>query len=202
MRNKQAAAGKSSFDLINPSDFFSNIKIRPSAQVLDVACGVGRYSIEISKLLDEKGLIHAIDVRDEKIESLTHAIREKGISNINPIKADITKHIPLANESVDLCLMATIFHELSPAEQDSTLKEIVRVLKPDGILAVIEFSKIDKGPGPPIRIRISEQEAEEQIKKYGFLETFRGKIGKFNYLLNLKKHSFRCLLPSLPPVRG
>jgi len=187
MNKKPVAAGKSSFDLINPPDFISNIKIHGSAQVLDVACGVGRYSIEISKLLDGNSLIHAVDLWDEGIESLRNAIREKDISNINPIKADITKHIPLENESVDFCLMATILHDLSPEGQDSTLKEIVRILKPDGVLAVIEFKKIDKGPGPPISIRISEQEAEEKIKKYGFHKTYLGGVGEFNYLLNLKK---------------
>ena len=83
--------------------------------------------------------------------------------------------------------MATILHELSPEEQDSTLREIIRVLKIDGVLAIIEFKKLDKGPGPPIHMRISEQEAEDKIKKYGFLETYRGNIGEFNYLLKLKK---------------
>jgi ubiquinone/menaquinone biosynthesis C-methylase UbiE len=187
MSKKPVAAGKSSFDLINPSVFFSNIKIHPGAQVLDVACGVGLYSIEISKLLDEKGLIHAVDIWDEGIESLKNAIQEKDISNIHPIKADITKHIPLENESINFCLMATILHDLSSDEQDSTLKEIIRVLKPDGVLAVIEFKKTDKGPGPPISIRISEQEADEKIKKYGFLETYRGEIGEFIYLMKFKK---------------
>lgn len=187
MSKKPAGAGRSSFDLINPSSFFSNIKIHPGAQVLDAGCGVGRYSIELSKLLDENGLIHAADDWDEGIESLKNAIREKVISNVNPIKADITKHIPLENESIDFCLMATVLHDLSPEGQDSALKEIGRVLKPDGVFAIIEFKKIDKGPGPPISIRISEQEAEEKIKKYGFLKTYLGDIGEFNYLLNLGK---------------
>lgn len=189
MSKKPVDAGKSSFDLINKSEFFSNIKIHPSAHVLDVACGVGRYSLEISKSLNDKGLIHAVDLWDEGIKSLKNAIRENNISNIYPTIADITKHIPLENKSVDICLMATILHELSPEEQDSTLKEIVRVLKPNGVLAVIEFKKIDKGPGPPISMRISEQEAEEKIKKYGFFKTYVGEIGEFNYLLNLKKNT-------------
>jgi ubiquinone/menaquinone biosynthesis C-methylase UbiE len=187
MSKKPAGAGRSSFDLIDPSRFFPNIKIHPGAQILDAGCGAGRYSIELSKLLDEKGLIHAVDDWDEGIESLKNAIREKGISNINPIKADITKHIPLENGSIDLSLMATVLHDLSPEGQDSALKEIARVLKPDGVLALIEFKKIDKGPGPPISIRISEQEAEEKINKYGFLKTYLGDIGEFNYLLNLRK---------------
>ena len=187
MSKKPAGAGSSSFDLINPSRFFANIKIRPSAQVLDAGCGTGRYSIELSKLLDDKGLIHAVDVWDEGIESLKNALREKGILNINPIRADITKHIPLENESIDFCLMATVLHDLSPEGQDSALKEVVRVLKPDGVFALIEFKKIDKGPGPPINIRISEQEAEEIMKKQGFQKTYLGDIGEFNYLLNFKK---------------
>jgi ubiquinone/menaquinone biosynthesis C-methylase UbiE len=187
MSKKPPGAGRSSFDLINPSVFFSNIEIHPSAQVLDAGCGVGRYSIELSKLLDEKGLIHAVDDWDEGVESLKDTIREKGISNINPIKADITKHIPLENESIDFCLMATVLHDLPPEGQGSALKEIARVLRPEGVFALIEFKKIDKGPGPPISIRISEQEAEEKIRKYGFLKTFLGDIGEFNYLLNLRK---------------
>jgi ubiquinone/menaquinone biosynthesis C-methylase UbiE len=187
MSKRPVAAGKSSFDLIDASAFFSNIKIPPGAQVLDLACGEGLYSIEISTLLDEKGCIHAVDLWDEGIENLKSAIREKGLTNINPIKADITKQMPLENESIDFCLMATILHDLSPVEQDSALEEIVRVIKPGGILAIIEFKKIDKGPGPPISIRISEQETEEKIKKYGFLATYRGDVGEFNYLLTFKK---------------
>ncbi|MCE5263230.1 MAG: class I SAM-dependent methyltransferase [Deltaproteobacteria bacterium] len=187
MSNKPAGAGRSSFDLIDPARFFSNIKIHPGAHILDAGCGVGRYSIELSKLLDDKGVIYAVDDWDEGLDSLRNAIRENGLSNINPIKADITAHIPLGNGSIDLCLMATVLHDLPPGGQDSALREIARVLKPDGVFALVEFKKIDKGPGPPIGIRISEQEAEEKIAKYGFSRTYLGEIGEFNYLLTLRK---------------
>lgn len=187
MTQKPVAAGKSSFDLINRSAFFSNVSISPGAQVLDVACGIGTYSLEISKLLGANGLIHAVDLWDEGIESLRKTIQEKAISNIQPVQADITSQLPFENESMDFCLMATILHDLTSQEQDAALKEIVRVLKPGGVLAVIEFKKIDKGPGPPIGVRISEQEAENKISKYGFLTTYLGEIGEFTYLLNLKK---------------
>lgn len=187
MSKKPAGAGRSSFDLIDPARFFSNIKIDPGAHILDAGCGVGRYSIGLSKRLDDKGVIYAVDDWDEGIESLRSAIREKGLSNINPIKADITVHIPLENGSIDLCLMATVLHDLPAEGQDSALRGIARVLKPGGVFAFVEFKKIDQGPGPPIGIRISEQEAEEKIKKYGFLKTFLGEVGEFNYLLTLKK---------------
>jgi len=99
----------------------------------------------------------------------------------------MTNHIPLESESIDFCLMATILHDLSSEEQDSTLKEVTRVLKPAGILSLIEFKKIDRGPGPPTDIRISEDDAEKIMKKYGFVKTFLGDIGEYNYMLNLRK---------------
>lgn len=187
MSRKPVAAGKSSFDLIDPSAFFAHVEIDPGGRILDAACWVGRYSIEISRRLDEKGVIHAVDLWDEGIEILKKTIAERHISNIHPIRADITKHIPVEGESIDFGLMATILHDLSPEEQDRTLREMVRVLKPGGVLAVIEFKKIREGPGPPIAIRMSEQETEAKITKYGFLKTYQGEIGEFNYLMNFRK---------------
>ena len=186
MSKKPAGAGKSSFDLIDPPAFFSRVKIHPSAQVLDAGCGTGRYSIEISKILDEKGMIHAVDVWEEGLERLQDDIREKNISGINPVKADITGHIPLKKESVDFCLLATVLHDLPPAGQDAALREIARILRPDGVLALVEFKKVDTGPGPPMARRISEREAEEIIERHGFYRTSGGEIGEFIYLLNFK----------------
>ena len=57
------------------------------------------------------------------------------------------------------------------------------------ILAIIEFKKIDNGPGPPLSIRISELEADEKIKKYGFIEMYCGEISEFNYLITFQKNS-------------
>jgi ubiquinone/menaquinone biosynthesis C-methylase UbiE len=128
----------------------------------------------MEKLLDEKGRIHAIDLWDEGIATLKRSIKEKGISKIKPTIADIRERIPLETESIDFCLLATILHDLSREEQDATLNEVVRILKIEGMLAIIEFKKIDHGPGPPPGIRISELAAEEKIKKYGFAKKYCG----------------------------
>lgn len=186
MDKKPVAAGKSSFDLIDPREFFARIDLQPGARVLDLACGVGRYSVEISKVLGGKGLIHALDSWEEGIGTLKRTIREQAITNIRPIVADIAERLPLDDASVDFCLMGTVLHDLSPIQQTAALAEVARVLRPDGVLALVEFKKIDRGPGPPGRIRISELEAERMIGRHGFITMYCGDLGEFTYLLTAR----------------
>ena len=186
MHSLPIAAGKSSFDLIDSKEFFSRIGLAANAQVLDMACGVGRYSLAMAELVTQ-GTVYAVDLWDEGIETLEKTVRERGIERIRQIKGDITKRLPLADRSVDVCLMATILHDLAPAGRSAALHEAARVLKSGGTLAVVEFKKIDRGPGPPAAIRLTEEEAEMIIGNCGFRKTYGGDVGEYNYLLLFQK---------------
>jgi ubiquinone/menaquinone biosynthesis C-methylase UbiE len=79
--------------------------------------------------------------------------------------------------------MATVLHDLiQDKTDDGTLREIKRVLKPYGTLAIIEFKKIEGPPGPPIGIRMSPEEVERHIYPYAFSMTKTIDIGEFTYL--------------------
>ena len=67
------------------------------------------------------------------------------------------------------------------------LTEIARVVKPTGILAVMEFKKIDGPPGPPIHIRLSPAEVADRLAPYGFKKERSVDVGPYNYLIMLKK---------------
>lgn len=187
MSNKPVAAGKSSFDLIDIEKMSAIIDVKPDSSFLDLACGIGRYSIEIAKNMSEKGIIYAVDLWKEGIEALRQEIEKKSIKNIKPILADITKRLPLEDHSIDSCLMATILHDLSKSDQESSVQEAARLIKSDGILYIIEFKKIDIGPGPSIEIRMKENEIETLVTQFNFIKVAGGEVGKFNYLLKFKK---------------
>ncbi len=187
MSDKPVAAGKSSFNLIDTEKMLAMIDIKPHASFLDLACGVGNYCIEIAKHMSEKGTIYAVDLWQEGIEALNQKIREKGIKNIKTIVTDITTQLPVEENSINSCLMATILHDLTKSGQQSTIQEVARLLKPGGMLNIIEFKKIEKGPGPPLKIRMDEQEVESVVTEYGFTKVAGGEIGEFNYLLQFKK---------------
>ena len=187
MSEKPVAAGKSSFDLIDTVKTFELMDIKPGSCFLDLACGVGKYSIEIADKIGNTGTVYAVDLWQEGIEALKQEIKSKNIKNINAILADISKKLPLEESSIDSCLMATILHDLSESDQKFTLHEAARVIKPGGMLYIIEFKKINNGPGPPIDIRMDETQIETLVTTYGFKKVISSEVGEFNYLSKYKK---------------
>jgi ubiquinone/menaquinone biosynthesis C-methylase UbiE len=187
MNDKPVAAGKSSFDLIDPEKTLAIIDVNPDSSFLDLACGTGNYTIEIAKKIGEKGTVYAIDLWQEGIEALNREIDIKGIKNIKTIIADIRNKLPLEDNSIDACLMATILHDLSKSDQKSTVQEVARVIKPNGMLNIIEFKKMDRGPGPPMERRMEEEDIRALVTQCGFIKVAGGEVGEFNYLLKYKK---------------
>ncbi len=187
MSDKPVAAGNSSFNIIDPEKAFSIIAVKPDSCFLDLACGFGHYSIEVSNKIGENGIVYAVDLWQEGIDALNREIAKRGIRNIKPIVADIRNKLPIEGNSIDACLLATILHDLSKEDQESTLQEIVRLMKPGGMLNIIEFKKIDRGPGPPLTMRMEEAEVEALVTRHGFATVAGGEVGAFNYLLKYRK---------------
>lgn len=183
MSNRPIAAGKSSIDLVDIKKVFQELPLREGMALLDIACGNGAYSIALSKHIGQSGEIHAVDLWKEGIEYLQQQIISLNIKTIKTHIADISNGLPVEDYSIDLCLMATVLHDLIVDKtDDGALKEVVRVLKPKGILAVIEFKKIEGPPGPPLAIRISPDQVAKQLSSYSFQMIKTEDIGHYNYL--------------------
>ncbi len=188
MKEKPIAAGKSSFNLIDPVKFFSKLQLARGAVVLDLACGNGLYSIAASRYVGEEGRIYAFDLWKEGIDFLLREAAAGSIKNIYAGIADINSRIPVADNSIDVCLMATVLHDLiEDKTEKGTLDEVGRVLKPDGVLAVVEFLKVEGTPGPPVHIRIAPEELEAIVSPYGYRLVKTSEVGRFNYLSIFRK---------------
>ena len=178
-------AGKSSFALVNVDKVFSAIDLKPGTVFLDLACGSGIYSLEAAKRIGEKGFVYGVDLWEDGIKMLEKRIAEQGITNIKPLHRDASK-VPLDDKSIDTCLMATVLHDfVGDGNVDKVLDEVVRLLKPDGTLAILEFKKINGPPGPPIRVRMTPEEVGGKLQCFGF--TPRNQevldVGLYNYLM-------------------
>lgn len=174
--------GKSSENLLNKEVILKELDIFPGQTILDAGCGNGYMSKEFSRLLNNTGKVYALDPDDDAIEVLTGEV--KG-SNITPILGDITTTTALQSSSIDLIYLSTVLHGFSKSEVDSFHKEVKRLLKPHGILAIVEIKKESTPFGPPMDIRFSPQELNEiftlapqktvKIGQYFYMQTFEKK---------------------------
>jgi len=187
MDDKPVAAGKSSFDLIDQEKVFAIMDVRPGSRFLDLACGIGKYSLAVASKLGDGGMVYAVDLWLEGIEELDREIQNRGLRNIKTMVADIRKPLPFDKDSIDSCLVATILHDLSEKDRKSTLLEIGRLLKPGGMLNIIEFKKIETGPGPPIAIRLEEKKIDALVAPFGFSKATGSEVGEFNYMVKYRK---------------
>lgn len=169
MSHHPAGAGKSSFDLIDGQRLIQLLNLRPDLVLLDLGCGRGNYTFGAAKYIGSRGTIHAVDLWAEGVAAVEERARSHGLSQIQAHRADAGEALPLDDASVDLCLMATVLHDLVVgSNHPKALAEIARVVKTGGRLAIVEFAKVDGLPGPPLHIRLSPSELVEILRPYGF----------------------------------
>jgi len=153
--------GNTTENLINKEIILKELNILPGQTIMDVGCGNGYMSKEFSRLVQQSGKVFALDRAKEAIAQLK---KETTGTNIEPMEADITEKTPAGDKSVDLIYLSTVFHIFSKEQIDGFQKEVKRLLKPNGKLAIVEIQKENTPFGPPLKMRFSPEELKEIIE--------------------------------------
>lgn len=150
-----------------------NISVNEEAIVIaDVGCGSGFFSIPlIKKLQDENILFFGLDISAEMLgifgRNLKSEINGSNLSKIKTLQSE-EAFLPLGDHSVDILMMTNVFHEIE--DKKSFLKEVKRVLKKNGVMFILDWSRSEENPvmGPPVSERVSESETVEALKDMNF----------------------------------
>ncbi|MHA2255854.1 MAG: methyltransferase domain-containing protein [Candidatus Heimdallarchaeaceae archaeon] len=98
------------------------------------------FTIPAAKKVGEKGKVYALDIHPLAIKRTKKKAQRKKVANIEYILSDCDTG--LNNESIDTVLFYDLLKSLlTPQKQ---LKELHRILKPEGILCVKDIHSDDK----------------------------------------------------------
>jgi len=184
MEKQVPGTGKSSFDLIDARELFERLSLEKTSIFVDLGCGRGEYAVEAALRIGEKGAVYAIDLWEEGLVVLGTEAEFRGLPQLKVLAADICETLPLQDQSIDVCFAATVLHDLvREGCADRTLEEARRILRPRGILAIVEFKKFDGHPGPPIDVKLAPDQVEQIVAAHGFTRKEFTEIGPYNYLI-------------------
>ena len=142
---------------------------------LDLGCGPGYFTIEMSRLAGNSGKVIAADLQDGMLGIVKQKIKKYGISNIELYKCGEDR-IGL-QEKADFILIFWMLHEVP--DQQAFLREIKTLLNPGGKVLIAE-------PG----FHVSKKDFQRSIdiiNKTGF-ETSRGPGIFFSKTILLKNN--------------
>ena len=119
-------------DFLGPRlNVLKEAEIESGFTVLDFGCGPGGYIMPLVELVGPSGKIYALDQHPLAIQEVTRIAHRKGIKNVETIESDCSTG--LSGNSVDTVLLYDVFHHF--ANPDDILRELHRILKPDGTLS-------------------------------------------------------------------
>ncbi|KAF5409776.1 MAG: Ubiquinone/menaquinone biosynthesis C-methyltransferase UbiE [Candidatus Methanocomedens sp.] len=121
---------------------------------------------------------------DEMVEAIRSRAESDNINNLKPMRSKDSS-FPLADKVADVVFISNVFHELD--DHGLALKEVLRILKSDGILAMVDWKKEETPVGPPVEHRFSELDVIEISRLNGFELAETKEAGPYHYLVVCSK---------------
>lgn len=114
-------------------------QLQPGECVLDVGCGTGVLTRLAAEDVGSEGEVIGIDPSAEMIQ-VAKRCAAKTHSKVH-FQLGVAESLPFEDERFDIVLSSMMLHHLPPELKVTSLREIFRVLKPDGRLMVIDVDK-------------------------------------------------------------
>lgn len=126
--------------------------LQPNEKILDVGCGIGRVAIPLTQYLSAQGSYEGFDIVPPGIAWCQKKITPR-YPNFRFQLADVynkgynrkgkqqstTYKFPYPDQSFDVVFLTSVFTHMLPQDLEQYLREIARVLKPEGRCLITYF---------------------------------------------------------------
>jgi ubiquinone/menaquinone biosynthesis C-methylase UbiE len=122
-------------------------ELRPGMRLLDVGCGPGSITRGLAERV-APGLVVGVDLSRETLEAARADAAVRGLDNLRYEEASVYE-LPFPDASFDVAYAHQVFQHLR--ERGAALREILRVVRPGGLVAVrdVDWATVAYWPSDP-----------------------------------------------------
>ncbi|KKR20453.1 MAG: Methylase involved in ubiquinone/menaquinone biosynthesis [Candidatus Moranbacteria bacterium GW2011_GWA2_39_41] len=176
-----------SVKFINPEAVVEKLDLLVGGVVADFGCGSGFFSLPIAEKIGEHGVVYALDILPQNLETIASRAKTAGITNIVTKRVNLEKDggSRLPDASCDWVIMKDMLFQNK--NKLSILSEGRRVLKDGGKILLIEWNFEDASIGPDRSLRISKEALTELVQQADLSILNEISVSNFHYGLILVK---------------
>lgn len=185
-----------------PDLIMDELQIADGSRVADLGAGGGWFTIRLARRVGPNGVVFAEDIQPLMLEATTRRVERERLRNVVPVLGTQTDPRLPATGELDAVLIVGAFHEMdNPAQPEqirTLLNRVLRALKPQGRLGVVDFLPGNGGPGPNREERADPETVIKTVADVGLTLQKRETIPPFMYLLVFGRRTTNAGDPRAP----
>ena len=174
--------------LIDPYKIFARISLSEGQRVADFGCGrTGHFVFPAVKIVGDKGVVYAVDVIKNVLESIKSMARSEGFEAVQTVWSDIELpgKTPIPAGSLDVCFCINVLFQLK--NKVGAIKEAARLLKKGGFLVLVDWSKKLGALGPSAESMLNPDQVKRLAEAEGFKFVDEVSAGEYHFCLIYEK---------------
>jgi predicted methyltransferase len=168
-----------------PDLIMDALGIADGSVVADLGAGSGYFTILLAQRVGPNGTVYAQDIQPQMLEAIARRVQRENLDNVRTVLG--TETDPRLPPMLDAVLIVGAYHEMNdPAQPDvilTLLGNIMRSLKPQGRVGIVDFLAGAGGPGPAPDERANPDEVIATAKAAGLKLIGSQDVPPFTYLL-------------------
>lgn len=172
---------------VDPKQVVKELNIGSGDVVADFGAGSGHFSFECAHAVGSDGRVYALDVLPSALEAITSRAKTLGLNNVIAQRCNLERPngSSLGSASADWIIVKDVL--MQNKEKQTILREVARVLKPDGRAIIIEWHPNEGTVGPDRASRIAPDDLRRLISEVGLVVVDEPPVGGFHYAFVVKK---------------
>lgn len=150
-----------------PETVVELLAVQPGMVVADIGAGTGYFLPHLVRAVGAEGRILALDTEPNMVEYMQNRIEEAGWKNVEA-RVSAPDDPGLEPGSVDRILIVDTWHHI--AERPAYAAKLRDALREGGVVMIVDFTR-DSPQGPPPGMRMSADEAAEELRQGGLSPT-------------------------------